>query len=381
MKKIFITSNTSWFIFNFFRSSIVEFMKDGNQVHVIAPKDKYTKKLISLGCHFHNVQVDRSGINLNQEFATLLRLCSLIHLVRPHCILNFTPKMNIYATIAGRLNKVKVINSVAGLGSIFTEGGGKSWLGKACLKLTQPLAHHIIFQNPDDWEVYLDNNLVRKEKSSRIHGIGINLKKFRPYCAKDDDTVRFILVSRMLKNKGVIDYVDAAIAVNEHYQIRKQAGYTIPNYEFSLLGFVDEENPQSIPLSKLEYWSRNTLVKYLGETDDVFSVVKEQDCVVLPSFYREGIPQCLIEACAMAKPIITTDNVGCRETVEHGKTGFLIKPHSVAELKEALIKMIELTHKQRVQFGQKGREKAEREFCHLKVSRHYLDIINKVIES
>ncbi|MFA0013646.1 glycosyltransferase family 4 protein [Vibrio lentus] len=380
MSKIVIASNTSWFVYNFFRSSIVEFMRDGNQIYVIAPKDKYSQRLIDLGCELHAIELDRSGMNLVQEIRTFYRLCLLIYFISPDCVLNFTPKMNIYSTIAARMNKVKVINSVAGLGSIFTEKGIKSFLGRILLRLTQPLADHVIFQNPDDWKIYLDNQLVSKENSSRVRGIGINLADFKPSAAPDDEIVRFILVARMLKNKGVVDFVEAAKAVDEHYQMRKAAGFDVPKYEFSLLGFVDKENPQGISLRQLEEWDKTTLVDYLGETNNVFSVVKKQDCVVLPSFYREGVPQCLIEACSMAKPIITTDNVGCRETVVDGETGILIKKQSVPELKEAMVKMIEMGHQERLAYGQKGRKKAEKEFCHLKVSRHYLQVIESIID-
>ncbi|MCW8332821.1 glycosyltransferase family 4 protein [Vibrio paucivorans] len=379
MKKIVITSNTSWFVFNFFRSSIVEFMKDGNEVYVLAPKDAYSSRLVELGCNYQEVSVDRSGARIATEVSTFRSLCQYIYRIQPDCVLNFTPKMNIYCTLAARLHSIKVVNSVAGLGSIFSEKGFKPLLGKALLRMTQPLAHHVVFQNPDDWKVYLDNKLVKRELSSRVHGIGINLKRFRPHPAPNDGVTRFILVARMLVNKGVVDFVNAAKAVDEYYQLRKQAGFSVPQYEFSLLGFVDEDNPQGIPLSQLEWWNDNTPVKFLGETDDVFAVVKEQDCVVLPSFYREGMPQCLIEACAMAKPIITTDNVGCRETIIDGETGLLVKPQSVPELKEAMISMIEMGYKKRLQLGRKGRKKAEKDFCHLKVSRHYLQVIESLI--
>ncbi len=381
MKKIMIVANTSWFIFNFFRSSISEFMRDGNQVFVLAPRDAYTDRLINLGCIYKEIEVFRSGINPYQELKTFYKLYRIQGYVKPDVVLNFTPKINIYSTITAKLHRIPVVNSVAGLGSIFTEVGFKSFLGKSLLRLTQPFANHIIFQNPDDWNIYLESQFVKKECSSRVHGIGINLEYFKPHCAPDDNVVRFILVARMLKNKGVIDFVNAAVKVDEHYKIRKLAGFSIPEYSFSLLGFVDEENPQGIPLEQLQQWHNNTVVNYLGATDDVYNIVKSQDCVVLPSYYREGVPQCLIEACAMAKPIITTDNVGCRETVTHDESGYIVPPRSVPELKEAMIKMIEIDHQDRLNFGRNGHEKAVRDFCHLKISRHYLDIIENVISS
>ncbi|MGL6315395.1 glycosyltransferase family 4 protein [Vibrio sp. WXL103] len=376
--KLLITSNTSWFIYNFFRSSITEFMSNGNRVYVLSPYDRYADKLNQLGCEHFDLDMDRSGISLSQEVRTMRRINVVMSALQPDCVLNFTPKLNIYSALMAKLQKRPVINSVAGLGSIFTEKSIKATVGKQLLRLTQPLADHVVFQNPDDWQIYLDNDYVKQENSSRVHGIGIDLSQFVPHEAPDDGITRFILVARMLKSKGVQEFVHAAQAVEEHYAVRELAGETIPKFEFSLLGFVDETNPQGVSQAQLKYWHDNTLVDYLGETDDVFSVVKDYDCVVLPSYYREGIPQCLIEAASMAKPIITTDNVGCRETVEDGKSGLLVKPQSVPELKEAMIQMIELGHKRRLVYGRKGRRKAERDFCHLKISQHYLDVIKSV---
>ncbi|WP_394242591.1 glycosyltransferase family 4 protein [Vibrio astriarenae] len=379
--KLVITSNTSWFVYNFFRFSITEFLVDGNQVYVLAPEDKYSAYLKDLGCEFFDLKMSRSGVNAKQEIVTIKRINAVISALEPDCVLNFTPKLNIYSALVSRYRNIPVINSVAGLGAIFSEGGIKAKLGKKLLSFTQPLVDHVVFQNNDDWKVYLDHGYVSLTNSSRVRGIGINLKKFVPHEAPDDGVTRFVLVARMLKTKGVHEFVAAAQAVEEHYNVRRLAGIEVPRYQFSLLGFVDQKNPQGVPRELLQHWHDTTLVDYLGATDDVFSIVKDYDCVVLPSYYREGIPQCLIEAASMAKPIITTDNVGCRETVIDGQSGFLVKPQSVPELKEAMIKMIELGHQHRVRLGQRGRRKAETEFCHLEVSNHYLKVIEQVTKN
>ncbi len=379
MAKIVITSNTSWFIHNFFRSSIREFLAKGERVYIIAPKDDVSEKLVDMGCQFSTIKVNRSGASIVTELQTVIQLSRLIKQINPDFLLNFTPKMNIYGALIGYALGVKVINSVAGLGSIFSEKGLKPWLGKKLLRLTQPLANHTIFQNLDDQQVYIENNFVRKANCSRVKGIGIDLQYFKSCQSKDDGIVKFILVARMLKNKGIIEFIKAAENVDRYYQEMKEKGQRVPNYAFSLLGFVDLQNPQAITASQLQKWNDTTLVKYLGGTDDVLSVVKDYDCVVLPSYYREGMPQCLIEACAMAKPIITTDNVGCKETVEHNVTGYIVAKKDVKSLQNAFIKMIELPHQKRILFGKNGRAKAEKEFCHLIVSTHYLAVMSDII--
>ncbi len=380
-KKIVITSNVSWFISNFFSSSIAEFMRNNNQIYIVSARDKYTDKLIELGCHFREIEVDRSGMNLFQELKTIKQLLRIYSEIQPDCVLNFTPKLNIYSVLACRWLSIPVVNSIAGMGSIESEKGIKSFIGGLLLRITQPLVDHVIFQNDDDLSTYLAKKYTKPEKCSRVNGIGVQLDHFVPFQANDDGVVRFILFARMLKNKGVVDFVKAAEAVDQHYLVRRLAGYEVPKYEFSLLGFIDEANPQGLTLSELEYWHNNSIVSYLGETDDVFSIVKDYDCVVLPSYYREGIPQCLIESCAMAKPIITTNNVGCKETVVDGVSGYIVQPQCVPDLKEAMIRMIELSHSKRIKMGRYGRRKAENDFCHIKVAKHYMNIINQLLPS
>ena len=354
-------------------------MVDGRQVYILASKDDYSDKLTALGCHFYPIQVDRAGAKLSVELKTISQFYKQSKKIKPDCILNFTPKMNIYGALIGRILNIPVINSVAGLGAIFTEKGVKPWLGKRLLRLTQPLVEHIIFQNPDDRQVYLEHNFVQAKHTSRVHGIGIDLKNFKAHPAADDGIVRFILVARMLKNKGVIEFVKAAERIQQEFQANQNLGINKIKSEFALLGFVDEDNPQGISRNTLIQWDKKRDVRYLGKTDDVYSVVKHYDCVVLPSYYREGIPQCLIEACAMAKPVITTDNVGCRETVEHRKTGLKIPCRDIDALQQAMNCMIEMSHQERLELGSNGRLKAEKEFCHLNIAKHYLLMVDALL--
>lgn len=379
MQKIVISANTSWFIYNFFRSSIVEFLHNGNQLHIVAPFDQNTAKLKKLGCHCHPIALNRSGMNPFCELKSLYQYWRIYRQIKPDVVLNFTPKVNIYSATICRWLGILCINNVAGLGSIFIEKGLKSKVGRFLLKHTQPYVDHIVFQNPDDHKVYLDNGYTSESKSSRVYGIGINLKNFRPIEAPDDGVVRFILVARMLITKGVYDFVDAAKIVKDKLQ---ELGATDLSYQFSLLGYVDKGNPQGLSLEELQriHNDPDLPVEYLGSTHDVFSVVKDYDCIVLPSFYREGVPQCLIEACAMAKPIITTNNVGCKETVRHGHNGYLVKKRDPEDLANAMVNMITLSHKERIKMGNKGRKRAQKYFCHLKISRHYMSLIHRLLK-
>lgn len=381
MRKIIIASNTSWFVHNFFLASIVEFLRDGNEVIIVSPSDETSEKLIDYGCEFRDLTLDRSGAALGKELTTLQQFFKIYKEEKPDCILNFTVKVNIYSTLAARSLGIPVVNSVAGLGQVFLDSGLKSWLGKSLLRVSQPLAQHTVFQNSHDLETYLKYGLVKESRTSRTKGIGIQLGHFRPHEAPDDGVVRFIVVSRMIYSKGIAEFVKAAEKVRAHYAFKARAGVVVPKLEFSLLGFTDPGNPQAISQQQLDDWHDEGAVNYLGRTDDVFSVVKDYDCVVLPSYYREGVPQCLIEAAAMAKPIITTDNAGCRDTVDNGETGLLVNPKDVSDLASAMITMIDIGHQQRLSMGRKAREKAARDFCHLRVAKHYLERIEEVCGS
>lgn len=380
-RRIVITSNNSWFIYNFFCSAITEFMREGDEVCIVASRDKYTERLVDLGCSFFEIPLDRSGANVLNEWNTIKTLYQHLKALSPECVLNFTPKLNIYSAVICKILKIPVINSVAGLGYIVGSQGIKSLVGKVLLRLTQPLANHVIFQNNDDLEYYVERQWVASEKTSRVHGIGVNLTRFLPYNAPNDGTVRFLLFARMLKTKGVFDYVEAAENVALHIGEMNRTRSKKLKVEFSLLGFIDGGNPDGIPQNIIEKWDNESVVRYLGETDNVIEYVRDFDCVVLPSFYREGIPQCLIEAAAMAKPIITTDHVGCRETVIDQVSGYLVPPREPEALSEAMIKMARLTHEQRIAMGKVARRKAENEFCHLNVAKHYKKAMDSILSS
>lgn len=379
-KKLLITSNTSWFIFNFFVPTIKEMIREGYEVHFLSPFDAYSRRLIDLGCTHHPLSINPSGGNPLEELRTVREIFRVIVSLKPYCVLNFTPKLNVYSGFLCRIVGIPVVNSVAGLGSIFLEDNFKTKVGKLLLKVSQNKVDHVVFQNRDDLNIYLKEKYTKETSTSLIGGIGVDLKRFVPYQSEDDNIVRFILVSRMLRTKGVVEFVQAAIEVDE-FLTSNEARSGPKNgvkAEFYLLGFIDESNPQGISTQTIEDWDSNTVVKYLGQTDDVFSVVKDMDCVVLPSYYREGMPQCLIEAASMAKPIITTDNVGCRDIVVDNCSGFIVKPKCVNELKAAMVKITQMTHQQRLELGRVGRNRAEKEYCHLKISKHYIDVIESV---
>ncbi|MBF4443663.1 glycosyltransferase, partial [Vibrio anguillarum] len=189
---------------------------------------------------------------------------------------------------------------------------------------------------------------------------------------QDDGTVHFLLIARMLYDKGIGHYVEAARELKVKY------GDAV---EFRLLGFLDVNNPSAVSKQEMQSWVDEGIVNYLGTSDSVEKEIAQVDCMVLPSFYREGVPKSLLEACAMGKPIVTTDNVGCRETVDDGMNGYLCEPRSTASLVKKLEMMVAHSHEQRLKMGLQSRSKVEKEFDEKIVINKYLEAVNHALKA
>jgi glycosyltransferase involved in cell wall biosynthesis len=370
MIKIIITANTSWYLYNFRKNTILSLINNGYKVTAVAPIDKYSSMLEELGCDYCDLVIDQGGTNPIKDIKTALDFFKLYNCIKPSVVLNFTPKNNIYSTLAAKLSGSKVINNIAGLGTLFINESVISKIARVLYKYSQSKADFIFFQNEDDRELFKLHKIAASVKNDRLPGSGADLSRFTLSPSPDDNVTRFLLIARMLYDKGIGQYVDAARTLKERY------GNTV---EFRLLGFLDVDNPSAVSKVQMNNWMQEGVINYLGVSDNVETEISQVDCMVLPSYYREGVPKSLLEACAMGKPIVTTDNVGCRETVDDGKNGYLCEARSVPSLIDALDRMINLTHEQRLVMGKNSREKVEREFDEKIVIDKYLLIINMLL--
>ncbi|UIJ40617.1 glycosyltransferase family 4 protein [Vibrio kanaloae] len=373
MKKdnvIVITSNTSWYLYNFRRNTILSLLNANYTVIAIAPKDDYSMKLQELGAQHYHIDIDQGGTNPVKDIATFVGFVNLYRKVRPAVVLNFTPKNNIYSTLAANLFGAKSINNIAGLGMVFINENLTAKLARFLYKISQPKAHTIFFQNEDDRALFAKYHLAPLEITDRVPGSGADLSRFSISPSQDDGTVRFLLIARMLYDKGIGHYVEAARELKAKY------GDAV---EFRLLGFLDVNNPSAVSKQDMQSWVDEGIVNYLGTSDSVEKEIAQVDCMVLPSFYREGVPKSLLEACAMGKPIVTTDNVGCRETVDDGINGYLCELRSTASLVEKLERMITHSHEQRLQMGLQSRTKVEKEFDEKIVINKYLEAVKSAL--
>ena len=364
-KKIAIFSNLSWNLYNF-RLSLMYAMRDaGHEVIAIAPYDRYSQKIIDAGFEFHDIKMNAQGINPLEDFKTTYAFYKLFKKISPDILCQYTIKPNIYGSLVGSILKIKMINNIAGLGTLFVNEGFITKIAKILYKISQSKAERIFFQNKEDFSFFIAKGIVKEERCDILPGSGVDINRFKPHYKEESETVKFLLIARMIWEKGIGEYVNAA------REIKK----THPNVEFYLLGFLDVENPGAITQHEMDEWVKEGVITYLGVSDKVDEVIKESDCVVLPSYYREGTPKTLLESGSSGKPIITTDNVGCRDVVDHGINGYLCEPRSWEDLKLKIEMFLALSYEDRLEMGRKSREKMLREFDEKIVINKYLDLL------
>jgi glycosyltransferase involved in cell wall biosynthesis len=262
--------------------------------------------------------------------------------------------------------------NISGLGRAFVQPGPLGRLVTILYRLTVGRAAWMFFQNDDDWRFFVDQGLVQRAQSSCLPGSGVDLQRFpaapMPTCA--DGTCIFLMVARLLWEKGVGEYAAAA----------QQVRLTHPLARFQILGPFDDSPRRGVSRAALQAWVDSGSVEHLGETDDVRPFLQAADCVVLPS-YREGVPRSLLEAAATARPVITTDAVGCRQAVDDSITGLLCRPRDASNLAEKMLQIIETDSEQRRKMGLAGRAKMEREFDERMVIDAYRDRIAAVCDA
>jgi len=370
--KVIICLNTAWNLVNFRAGLICALVAAGHEVVAVAPDDKYAAGLNVLGCRFIPFHMENGGTNPVQDALLTWRFVRLFARERPDVYLGYTVKPNVYGSLAAHMFRIPVINNIAGLGAVFIKGGWLvrlvQWLYRMALKRSAK----VFFQNDDDRQLFINGGLVRAEVTDLLPGSGIDLKIFTPVPAplgpNISSTFRFLLIARMMRDKGVCEYVAAAKSLRQRW----------PLAEFCLLGFVDVQNPAAISRAEMDAWVAEGVVNYLGVSDDVRIQISTADCVVLPS-YREGTPRTLLEAAAMACPIITTDAVGCREVVDDGVNGYLCKVRDAGHLADKMEKMLTLSPEQRSEMGRRGRAKMEAEFDEQIVIKKYLAAIERAV--
>ena len=356
--KCILFANTDWYLYNFRRSLAAALREEGHEILLVSPPGPYGEKLQSLGFRWIAAPMERTSLNPMREIALLGWLWRLMREERPDVVHGFTIKCAVYGALVGRLVEAGRINAVAGMGYVFISDSLKARLLRPSLRLLMRAAlggerARLILQNPDDVQLFEKARIVRSEQIRLLRGSGVDCSRFLPPSderASAEAPLRVVLAARMLWDKGVGEFVEAA-------RLLKSEGRPL---RFILAGVPDPGNPAAIAEETLLGWQTEGLVEWLGHVADMPKLLAEADIVVLPS-YREGLPKSLIEAAACARPLITTDAPGCREVVTHGVDGLLVPVRDAEALARAIAKLQDDAALAR-RLGEAAREKALADF-------------------
>lgn len=357
MGKLLIVCNVDWFVISHRLGIIKRAVNDGYEVIIAAEDTGRSSEIEACGAKFINLPFSRSGTNPLDEFKTLLKFNKLYKEVQPDIVHHITIKPVIYGSIIAKKEKIKgVVNAIAGLGYNFTSEN-KGLFFKFLLKLMKYGFNRnnvsVIFQNTTDFEdlkatgVLNNNNKIYYTKGS-----GVDLNQYQFSELPNKQRIKVLFPTRMLWEKGVKELKEATVLLKDKYKDK---------VTFVLAGLADNGNKSGVTEEYLKDWSDGEYVNWIGFQSNMPKVFAESDIVTLPSYYREGIPKSLIEACAIGRPIITTDSVGCKECVDHEFNGLKISPRDGKVLALALDKMLG-SSELRKEYGKNSRLKAESEF-------------------
>ena len=357
-RKFILVATYDWYMYNFKLPIARRLREEGQQVVLVTPPGPYVETMIDEGYEWREWTLDRHSMNPLKEFWSLLHLVSIYAQERPDVVHHFTAKGILYGSIAAMLSNVEyVVNAVTGGASAFGNVisttnvvyQGVQWMLEQLFRFVLS-GTEVIFQNPDDLDSFVEQDLVERRHTHLIKGSGVDLDSFQP-ASEPDGIPKIMLAGRLLWNKGVGEFVEASRRINEQERSAR----------FILVGDTDESNPMSVSEDQIAEWEQEDLVEWWGFQEDMPAVFTDMHIVCSPTFYREGVPKVLIEAAACERPIVTTDMPGCREIVRDGENGFLVPPKDTGALVSALEKLLE-SEQQRKEMGRTGRQIVREEF-------------------
>lgn len=363
--KLAIVANSAWYVYNFRRNLMTALRAAGHEVVVMAAPDDYGARLQAEGWTFQSIPFTGAGTHPVEELRTVASLRRAFSDTGIDTVLSYTPKGNVYAALAAVGRRIALLPNISGLGRAFVSDGWLARIARLLYRFNLRRARVVFFQNPDDRAQFVSAGIVDPAKCRLVPGSGVDLARFTatPSTGRAP-ALRFLMVARLIWEKGVQEFAKAAQAVRRDF----------PDCRFALLGPVDASR-NGVPLEALQQWHREGVLEYLGATDDVRPHLEASDCVVLPSFYREGIPRSLLEGAAMARPLITTDAPGCRECVAPSVNGFLVPLRDAEALAEAMRRIVALPDDERLAMGAASRARIERDFSEQRVIAAYLEVL------
>jgi glycosyltransferase involved in cell wall biosynthesis len=365
IQRIAFVANTSWSIFKFRLYVIGKLIEKGFDIYVLAPRDPYTPHFehlpgltyIELG-HYNG-----KSISPLKDLLLYKEMLGHYRTLRPNLIFHYTIKANIFGSLAAAAAGIPAISVITGLGYAFTGKGSLRFVAGILYRSALRKTKEVWFLNKDDRDFFIARSLVSAEKTFILPGEGVDTAAFYPAPYQPDrKEVTFLLIARVIRHKGIYEFVQAA------GQLRDLA------VRCQLLGVCDDNNPVAIPRQEVDEWEQRNILTYLGQTDDVPPFIEQADCIVLPS-YREGLPLSLLEGASMAKALIATDTSGCRSLIDDGINGYLCRERDGADLARKMREYYELPPAAKRQMGLAGRAKVLRDFTREHIFEIYLQKI------
>lgn len=358
-KKVLILVNHDVVIYNFRRELVERLLSDGNQVIISSPYGERIDDLVEMGCKYIEAKIERHGTNPLNEFKLMSYYKRIIRDIKPDVVLTYTIKPNIYGGLAAKKYGVPYIANITGLGTAVEKKSIMQQITIILYKLAFSNIQRVFFQNTENMKFFRDNNIV-VNRHRLVPGSGVNLEHFQVLDYPPEDTTEFVFISRIMKEKGIDQYIETAEHITKKY----------PNTKFHVCGFCEERYEET-----LKDLQNEGILTYHGMVRDVREILKKTHCTIHPTYYPEGLSNVLLESAACGRPIITTDRSGCREVVDHGINGYMVKQKNAKDLISKVEEFIQLIYEDKKKMGLAGREKTEKEFDRQIVVEAYLDEI------
>lgn len=359
-----ILANDTTYVYNLRLALIKELIKQKYEVVIVAQILNFEKELNEFGCRVIDVSIGRHGKNPFSDLKLLRMYKRIFKIEKPSIVLSYNIKPNVYGGMACAKYKIKFMPNITGLGTALEYPGLMQKITMKLYKKGLKKADTVFFQNSENKEFFENKKLLsNKTKTVLLPGSGVDLERHQVLDYPNGKIVKFLFIARIMKEKGIDIYLEAAKKIKEKY----------PNTEFHICGYCDDDKYKDI----LEDYQNKNIIIYHGEQKDMVPFFKETNCIVHPSYYPEGMSNVLLEAAAHGRPIICTDRSGCRETVNDGETGFIVPINNTEEVIKSVIKIIKMSNKDRERMGLNGRDKIEKEFDRQIVVEKYMKAIGE----
>ena len=365
MKKVLIVINFDEGLYNFRKELLEKLVASGYEVHVAVPAGEYTERLQAMGCIFHNTALNRRGTNPLQEISLLRAYRKILRQVQPDVTLTYTIKPNVYMGFLCGSMKIPYVTTITGLGTAVEGDGLLQRLTQLMYRVALRRARLVFFQNETNEKLFARWKIA-PGRHKMLPGSGVNLQHFaRQPFPEDSETVGFLFISRIMKEKGIEQLLDAAQEIRGRH----------PETRFRILGFLEEDYTGKERFERLQ---REGVIEFIGSVEDVIPYIRQSQCILHPSYYPEGMSNVCLEAAACGRAVITTDRAGCRETVLDGKSGFLIREKDSQDLIDKTERFLALSVEERKRLGENGRQYMEQRFDRNLVVERYLKAVERI---